>query len=767
MTGSSDDLKGKGSNISQLNCKTALAIAIAVLAVIFVISMIPDGTSAETQGQCGDDLTWSYYTSSGALTITGSGDMYDFTSGNHWGGNTIKSVSLPDGLTHIGDSAFAECRDLTSITIPDTVISIGDGAFFECTSMASVSIGNHVTSIGDSAFLGCKPLITITIPDSVISIGSNVFSRCSSLESISVGDANVNYSSDNGILFNKNGTTLIQYPEGKGDTTYVIPTKVTSIGSYAFYRCSHLASVTIPGSVTEIKDYAFFGCSSLTSITIPDKIKVIEKYTFSDCGSLTSVTIPDSVTAIGNGAFYDCKSLTTITIPGSVTNIGGSAFFGCSSLTSITIPDSVTTIGNSTFSGCIALTSVTLGKHVESIGNYAFYRCSSITGIAIPGSVKSIGENVFNMCRSLSSIIVDNSNMYFTSKDGVLFDKDVTMMIKYPAAKTGTSYSVPGSVENIRELAFDGCSYLTSISIPGSVNLIMDNTFYGCSSLTSVTVDGSNTDYTSVDGILYNKDMTALILYPAAKADQSYALPDSVEEIWKNALLGCGSLASISVGSANAYFTSVDGVLYTKDMTAIVKYPAAKTEQSYALPDSVSLMWDGAFLYADSLREITVGENNQRFSSVNGCLFDKQGTTLYVCPSNLESLEIPEGLSFITRYAFSGDGLKEVVFPKGSDPFVYTNAFYNCGSLDKIVIRDGSDVFFEPSSVVYTDNDHHKIHVIATSGYTIEKNVFYGNVEVIYGEQYDYDTNVAFIAVGVIAVVIVLGLAFFLIRRHS
>ncbi len=326
-----------------------------VLAVLMIASLLPatvlaaDIVDSGTCGAEGDgsNLTWTL-DSDGVLTISGSGDMYDYYSSSapwHGSSSRVKSAVIAEGVTSIGEYAFYDCRSLTSVTIPDSVTSIGEWAFSNCTSLTSVTIPDSVTSIGEWAFSYCTSLTSVTIPDSV-----------------------------------------------------------TSIGREAFYKCESLTSVTIPDSVTLIDNGAFQGCTSLTSVTIPDSVTSIGKEAFSYCQSLTSVTIPDSVTSIGWSAFYACTSLTSVTIPDSVTSIGDDAFHGCSSLTSVTIPDSVTSIGGSAFRGCPSLTSVTIPNSVTSIGERAFSECTSLTSVTIPDSVTSIGYYAFYDCTSLTDV---------------------------------------------------------------------------------------------------------------------------------------------------------------------------------------------------------------------------------------------------------------------------------------------------------------------------------------------------------------------------
>ena len=375
-----------------------------------------DGTELTISGNGAMGDYYSYQTWDSSITtvtindgVTRIGD-YAFN-----GCSDLTSITIPDSVTSIGNYAFQKCNSLSSITIPGSVTSIGyfafigcssltainvdadnqhycsnDGVLFNkdkiellcfpagrsdkyvipdgvtvidgfafngCSSLASIIIPNSVTSIGNYAFDGCSSLISITIPGSVTSIGDSAFSGCNSLTAINVDDENKTYSSNDGVLFNKDKTELLCFPTGKSGK-YIMPYGVTSINSCAFFYCSGLTSINIPYSVTYIGNYAFGGCSSLTSITIPDSVTSIEGEAFSDCSSLADITISNNITWIGFYMFSGCSSLTSITIPNGVTSIDSGAFGGCSSLTSITIPDSVTDIGNAAFGGCSMLKNV-------------------------------------------------------------------------------------------------------------------------------------------------------------------------------------------------------------------------------------------------------------------------------------------------------------------------------------------------------------------------------------------------------------------------
>ena len=352
-----------------------------VLALVLAASLLPVqvwGATVVDSGECGADggnVTW-VRDSDKVLTISGTEAMHNYHGNNHapWYSNryNIKDVQILDGVTTIGNFAFAECSNLINVTIPNSVTSIGENAFEFCSRLTNVNIPNSVTSIESEAFFCCSSLTSVSIPDSVTSIGEYAFSGCSSLTSVT------------------------------------IPSSVTTIKNL-FQYCSSLTSVTIPNSVTSIGEYAFSGCSSLTSVNIPNSVTSIGNYAFFECSSLTSVNIPNSVTSIGNDAFLRCSSLTSVNIPNSVTSIGGCAFSGCSSLTSVRIPDSVMSIGEGAFCACSSLTSVTIPNSVTSIGNDAFWNCSSLTSVSIPDSVTSIGDTAFYGCSSLTDIYYGGS----------------------------------------------------------------------------------------------------------------------------------------------------------------------------------------------------------------------------------------------------------------------------------------------------------------------------------------------------------------------
>jgi len=436
------------------------------------------------------------------------------------GSDCAGAVMIPAFITDVALGAFASATELTSFIVDpanENFTSI-DGTLFnkDATTLVvypagksatSMTIPSSVTSIGSYAFAFATALTNITIPAGIASIGDGAFGAATALTSITVDPANENFTSIDGTLFNKDATALVVYPAGKSATSITIPSSVTSIGSYAFAYAPALTTITIPASVTSIGSGAFYGARSLHDFVFlgnaPEsvgmmaiggnasgaKVHISATATDFDTESTWYGLVIDRA-APADGSYVCTTGLLrevsdtrpAYTITNGVVSQGGS----CAGV--VVIPAGVTSIGNNAFKNATSLASVTFaeGSQLTSIGYSAFQNATALTSITIPASVTTIGGYAFTGGSALTTIMVDSANPSFTSIDGVLFNKNITSLIEYPAGKSATSFTIPASVTNIGDGAFAFATALTTITIPASVTSIGDEVFFCATALKDV-----------------------------------------------------------------------------------------------------------------------------------------------------------------------------------------------------------------------------------------------------------------------------------------
>ena len=423
----------------------------------------------------------------------------------------LTSVVIGNSVTSIGDYAFYNCKSLTSITIPDSVTSIGSSAFYDCGSLTSVVIPDKVTTIGSYAFLGCKRLTSVVVGSSVKSVGSSAFEDCYRLVEVVNKSSKITVekgSSSNGYLgwyalaiYNNNsGIKESQLEIDDGYIVYTEGSEKIVVGNVGVKT-----QLRLPSYITKINRYAFMSCDMLTKVVIENNVKDIGRSAFQDCSSLTSVTIGDSVTSIGDSAFNWCTSLTSVTIGDGVTSIGWNAFANCAALSNAIIGNSVTSIGAFAFEKCNSLYSIIIPKSVTSIGNYAFYNCYRLAEVVnkSPSITVKAGDFNNNGCIGNYALKVYNSKDIFVStklynENGYIVYADNNEKILVGYIGKSTQLVFPSNITKITDTAFEECRDIVSISIPNSVKEIGKETFYNCIKLTTIQFKGTKEQWDNI-----------------------------------------------------------------------------------------------------------------------------------------------------------------------------------------------------------------------------------------------------------------------------
>ena len=454
----------------------------------------------ETSGSCGDNLTWSFDASTGELSISGTGDMTVFGAATEvpWYNirESVTSVNIGSGVTSISKRAFLR-TGVTSVTIPANVTSVGFWAFRYCESLTSVTIMNPDCVIGDSSydvFEGCASGFTLRGwggSTAEVYAGNTknpcAFESLGSLSGSCGENATYAYNPATGALTISGMGEMMDPLYGDRDwpwysyreniTSVSIGSGVTSIGGYAFYKCTGLTNITIPGSVNTIGTAAFRCCASLTSVTIPSGVTKIGHYAFDLCTGLTSVTIPDSVTSIDSYAFSDCTSLTNITIPNDVTKISVAVFRNCTSLTSITIPNSVTIIDMNAFENCTSLNWVTIPNSVTKIDTMVFHSCTSLTAATVWNPDCVIGDSNYNVFRGCPS---DFTLRGWAGSTAEAYSTNTKNPCGFELLAPAPDFFLPSALTSVELDAFVGIS-AHAVVIPRNIQSITGNPFAGSS----------------------------------------------------------------------------------------------------------------------------------------------------------------------------------------------------------------------------------------------------------------------------------------------
>ena len=443
------------------------------------------------------------------------------------------SVTIPSGIHTIGDYSFSFSETLKEVIISEGVETIGQGAFDLCYNLINVYIPDSVKTIKSSAFYACSGLETITIPKGVCKIYSQVFGWCHKLKSILVAEDNQHYASKDGILYNKDFSVLVKYPNNKKETYFDMPNSVVELGFEAFYGCTYLESINLSNKLRLIGSSAFSECSSLKEIELPDSVQIIREHVFDYCTSLGKVVIPSTVYAIGEDIFYGCNDVKVYGTPNTYAEVYAMAYqkefndkvasygsyagfeYGSNTVSIITkfngtnnhveIPSNISgtpvlAIGDA-FTLCRDITTVTMPESIKYIGDYAFMICSSLNNVVIPQNVESIGSAAFEMCKSLTEISIPDTVKYIgdyafmvcESLKNIELPKNITTISEGMFWKCSNleQIIIPQNVTKIEERAFETCTKLTSVYVPETVTSIAEDAFDECYLLTIIAPKNS------------------------------------------------------------------------------------------------------------------------------------------------------------------------------------------------------------------------------------------------------------------------------------
>ncbi|MCR5214343.1 MAG: leucine-rich repeat protein [Eubacterium sp.] len=483
----------------------------------------------------------------------------------------IKEVKLPKTIEGLGQDAFAYCREMESIELPEGLKEIGASCFSSCEKLSGVELPGSLEAIGTFAFSYCKNLGQIKLPKNLTYYG---MSAISAENGIDVGGGMTNFQYINDCLYNKTGTKLIQCFSKESD--YVIPDGVEKIGDHSFRNNDFIENLTIPESVKEI----------------------------------------------GNGAFYGMENLKSFNVPDSVEEIGDSAF-----------------------------------------GNFNLDEDKDMESVKLGPNIKTIGKNAFSAFK-VKNFEVDENNKYFSTKEGFLTNKAGDGLILAPYMESGEVVIPEGIISVYAEDAFSinreadrlvlsdsvkilngqALTYMTELYIGAGLNSFIDTQYV--SNLTNIEISDQNTNYKVVDNVLYTGDMKELLIYPQASSAEEYIVPEGVEKISEEALGSAYNLKKISLPSTLA---------------------SLGTDYSISTGNGVSGI--------PFLEEVTVSEDNPKFSSVGGVLYSKDQKTLLAVPANLPGkIEILDGVELIEKSAiYAINSADEVVLPDSLTRIEYGN----------------------------------------------------------------------------------------------
>lgn len=534
------------------------------------------------------------------------------------------------------------------------------------------------------SFSNISQVSTLILPNTLVKIGDNAFCG-GGFTSLEIPES-VKY--------------LCGFAQCKNLKEIKIPKSVQKIGPNAFSSCSGLVKAVIEAEVDTIPAGLFAQCFNLQEVSLPSSVKVFagkEYYSgaFMECFNLKQITLPENLTTIGRGTFQG-TGFESVTLPESVTEIGPWAFGNCRMLKSIDLPENLTVLNYGTFENCISLESIKIPDKVTAIlsdyswGGGCFYGCSSLKNVTFGKSLKTIGDATFYLCENLTEI------------------------------------NLAAPIDSIGENAFSSCKNLRTVNIGSALTKISSYAFRDCGNIEAFNLDSGNSAFCSVDGCIYDRAKTRLIMAPPA-IKGSINIPAGVKEIGDYAFSGCKNITEINIpdgvtrigNEAMNGCEGLTGIRLPETLEEIGYNALAGTKiEKLHIPASVNKLGNG-FCDQDYLKAITVDEGNKTYSSLDGLLFDSKKETLIRVPGGMDgSLKLPDcvltlgpgslaGCKAISDIKFNGSlkkieasaiasctSLTSLSIPDNVTE-IGTYAFYNCKNLKEIKFPDNLKVFNE------------------------------------------------------------------------
>ena len=707
-----------------------MAICFLLIAVLYFLKEVPvQAAELMDSGTCGENLQWEL-DEEGVLIISGTGDMYNyyFDSYEEYDDGDFDEFDVPWADYEYNDM-------IQSVYIKEGVTSIGSGAFCGLDTLKEVSIPQGLQRIGYEAFYR-SGTTEIRIPDSVKTIKQRAVLDCENLKKIIVDSNNENYASDeSGVLFNKDKSILIVAPGGISGS-YTIPDSVKNVSDYAFYGCAQVTGISLSDNISKLGKYAFGYCNEIAKIELPKSLVVIGDYAFCGSKALKTIVIPDSVVEVGIEAFIYCTGLTEVTLPSNLKSLEANVFYECTSLVSVTlpeqlkiiemgafrksglrkivIPDSVTYIGESAFCDCTELRNITLSEVINQISPFMFCGCSNLTSVEIPQNVTTIGRaafahsgletilvpenvefmenSVFYGCVNLEYAYISTKIIYIpeytfcgcSSFVGITMSPNVEMIGEWAFHNTNFA-ELSLDLFPIKEIgrgAFSNCLSLEKVTLPDTLVKISEEAFRYSPNLTEISspagVKGCAADSFSDNWevtIIYGDAQYAL-LDNGLLSDELYGLLNTSRD-FEYTIIGEEAIINQYVGTDTVVVVpeKIDGV-----------YVTAIGEEVFANRDDIEYvtMFRGVKSIGNSAFASCV---NLRMVNLSSELVDIGESAFENCNS-LEYVELSLTLTEIGSRAFAETALKYITVPRGVEIINY-GTFYGCKQLKGVYLEDG------------------------------------------------------------------------------